>query len=116
MSKKERKLVLSSRVDPQVLERVDKLAEETGVGRAEVIERAMMVGLEDQEKFVGRLRGAVKGPLLALLLNERFLDVIFSLSGDTKDDNQIRTIRNVRARAKRAAARNVGGQLEGATS
>ncbi len=109
---KQVKPVLSSRVNAELLERIDKLAEETGLGRAEVIERALAVGLEDQEKFVGQLRGAVRGPLLALVLNEKFLDVIFSLTGDTKDESQMRAIRNVRARARRAAARNVGGQVE----
>jgi hypothetical protein len=100
MSRPAAKVVLAGRVDQDLVDRADKLAEATGLTRSEVVERALMVGLEDQEKFVGQLQGAVRGPLLALLLNEKFLDVIFAMTGDVKDETQLRAIKKIRGDAR----------------
>ncbi len=101
------KPVLSVRVDAELIERIDKLVEKTGVSRADVIERALAVGLNDQEWFVADLQGAVRGPLLELLMSEKFLNVVFSLTGEVTDANQMNAIRNVRAKAR---ARKSGGR------
>jgi hypothetical protein len=95
-----RKPILAARVDPRILDRIEKLVDVTGASRTEVIERAMVVGLEDQEKLVGALQGPVRGPLVALLFNQKFLDLVFTLTGDEVDESQMKVIKNVRDKSK----------------
>ena len=95
------KPVLSSRVDQKLIDRIDALVEQTGVSRADVIERALAVGLEDQEAYVRELEGKVTGPLLALLMNEKFLNVVYALSGNEVDLNRLKAAKVVREKAKR---------------
>ncbi len=92
------KPVLSARVDQRLIDRIDKLVGQTGVSRADVIERALGVGLADQEQFVKELQGIVRGPMMELVMNPKFLNVIFALTGNELDQNQITAIRNVRGR------------------
>ncbi len=82
------------------MDRIDELCDVTGNTRAEVVERALGLALPDQEKFVEQLEGAISGPLWGLVLNEKFLDVVFSLTGDVTDPAQLRAIKNVRSRAR----------------
>lgn len=102
------KPVLSSRVSQKLVDRIDALVEETGISRADIIERALAVGLEDQENFVKELRGKVTGPLMELLLSPKFLNVVFALTGDEMDENQINAVKVVRGKSK---GRDVKGKL-----
>ena len=96
------KPVMSSRVEQQLIDRIDALVERTGVSRADVIERALGVGLKDQEDFVEELEGTVSGPLMALLMNEKFLNVVYALTGGELDRNQVKAAREVRAKKRRS--------------
>lgn len=98
------KPVLSVRIDQEIIDRIDKLVAETGVHRADVIERALRIGLYDQEKFVKELQGNVTGPLLQLLMNEKFLNVVYALCGDEADPNQLKAVSNIRDRMRRKKA------------
>jgi hypothetical protein len=98
--------VLSARVDKGLQERIDALSEKTGVSRADVINRALAIGLSDQEQFVKQLQGTFRGPLLELAMNKKFLDVMLALVGDEADPIQVQVVKNVRESTRR---RTVGG-------
>lgn len=99
------KPVLSSRVREDLLERIDALVDETGLSRADVIERALDVGLKDQEAFVSELRGEVVGPLMELLLNEKFLNVVGYLVGQEADPERVKAVKTVRDKVRARAAK-----------
>ncbi len=99
MSKGE-KPILSVRVDHQLLERVDALCERAGVGRAEIIERCIMVGLADEEEFVEWLESPVKGEVIHMLTHPRLIKFIASLIGDDRglDETQLKVRRNIKSK------------------
>jgi len=98
------KTVLSVRISMKLLGRIDDLVEKTGVSRADVIERALAVGLGDQEAFVKGLEGSVTGPLLELMLNQKFLNVVYAFTGQEVDPNQMTVVKNT-AEKRRSAIR-----------
>ena len=51
---------------------------------------------------MGVLKGNVTGPLLELLLNDKFLKVIEVLGKLDPDPNQLNAVANIRARARKA--------------
>lgn len=81
MSKGE-KPILSVRVSADVLERVDRLAELAGVGRAEVVERCLWLGVANQEEFVKLLQSPVRGPLEQFLTHPWLLRKVYQLLGE----------------------------------
>lgn len=95
----EHKPILSVRIDKKLMDRLDALVEQTGVGRAEIVERCLSLGIVDQEEFVAELRSSVRGPLLALLMHPKVLNVIMSLTGGVIDETQQKIKGNVRAGA-----------------
>jgi metal-responsive CopG/Arc/MetJ family transcriptional regulator len=97
--------VLSARVEKTLHERIDALSEKTGVSRAEVINRALAIGLSDQEKFVKQVQGTFSGPLMELAMNKKFLDVMLALSGDEADPIQVQVVKNVRESTRRRTVR-----------
>lgn len=100
MSSKE-KPILSVRVSPELLERLDRICEKSGVGRAEVVDRCLTLGLLEQEDFVEWLESSVKGPLLDVMMHPKVLKAIFTLSGgDTPDPTAIKIARGVRESKK----------------
>lgn len=100
----EQKPILSVRIDQNVLDRLDELVERTGVGRAEIVERCLSVGIADQEQFVSWLESSVKGPMLSLLMHPTVLNAIISLTGSGEiDETQQKVARNVRGKRKTPA-------------
>ena len=70
------KPILSVRIDAELLERVDEIAELAHVGRAEVVERCLWIGVVDQEELVSWLKNPVVGPLVRLLSHRFFLKAV----------------------------------------
>lgn len=99
------KPVLSARVDQKLIDRIDALVERTEVSRAEVIERALAVGLKEQEQFLAGFEGTFTGPLLSLLFNEKFLNVVYALTGDEIDPNQLKAVKALRKKVKDGKSR-----------
>jgi hypothetical protein len=85
MSKGE-KPILSVRIDADLLKRVDKLAEEADVGRAEVVERCLALGIVNQEELVQWLKSPVKGPVAQLMSHPAILGFFLSLAGEQYDE------------------------------
>jgi metal-responsive CopG/Arc/MetJ family transcriptional regulator len=99
MSKGE-KPILSVRIDQKVMDRLDMLCERAGVGRAEMVERCLSVGIIDQEEFVSWLESSVQGPMLNILLHPKVLASIFSITGHTVDETQMKVKKHVTERRK----------------
>jgi hypothetical protein len=106
MSKGE-KPILSVRIDQQLMERIDALCDRTGVGRADIVERCVMVGLADEEQFVQWLESPVKGELINWLTHPQFVKLIIKLVGGgfEVDETQQRVKENLRSRARAKVSR-----------
>lgn len=78
MSKGE-KPILSVRIDADLLKRLDQMAADADVGRAEIVERCLSIGLYDQESFVAWLKGSVSGPVLQLITHPTVLKALMPL-------------------------------------
>ena len=78
------KPVLAVRVDQGLLDRLDALAEVAEVGRAEIVERCLELGLMNSEDFVEWLRSPVKGPLVRLLTLPVLLPLVAKLFADVE--------------------------------
>ena len=72
------KPVLSVRIDQKVMDRLVDLEERTGVGRADIVERCLTVGMENEEEFVKWLESPVQGPLVHLLTHPKVLAVLMT--------------------------------------
>jgi hypothetical protein len=96
-----RKPILSVRIDGELLARIDALCERTGVGRAEIVERCIVVGLDDEEEFVKWLESPIKGPVMNALLHPKVLNMLFKLvPGYGVDETQQKVRKNVREKRK----------------
>lgn len=105
MAENKQKPVLSVRVDQQLIDRIDRLAEEGGVSRTDIVERCLGVGIKDQEEYLAWLNGRVSGPLASMMMQPQVLKVLNALTGGGEvDENQVRIAENVRSR-KRAIPR-----------
>jgi hypothetical protein len=78
------KPILSIRIDAGILRRVDELAARADVGRAEVVERCLSIGLFDQESLVEWLKNPVVGAVFNLL---RYPVVVKALGKVLKDED-----------------------------
>lgn len=94
------KPILSVRVAPELLERLDKICEKSGCGRAEVVERCLVLGILEQEDFVEWLESSVKGPILELMMHPKVAKAIFALAGGEPDESAMKIARGVRANKK----------------
>lgn len=81
MSKGE-KPILSVRIDADLLERVDRLAAEADVGRAEIVERCLRLGLGNQEELVEWLKTPVQGHITQLLTHPLLLTALKTFVGE----------------------------------
>jgi hypothetical protein len=101
----DRKLILSVRISPDVLERLDKLVERTGVGRGEIVERCLLVGMQDEEELVSWLESSIQGPIQSLIMHPKVLKVLLAVTGmkGEIDETQQKVRKNVteRRRAQR---------------
>lgn len=98
------KPILSVRIDQATMDRLDQLVERTGVGRAEIVERCLSVGVEDEEEFVEWLESPTGGPLAALLLHPKVLKAILALTGGRRivNETQQKVKNNLSAKRKNA--------------
>ncbi|MGD0140729.1 MAG: ribbon-helix-helix domain-containing protein [Tepidisphaeraceae bacterium] len=79
------KPILSVRIDAELLKDVDALAEEAGVGRAEIVERCLWLGLSADMGLASWLKGKVSGPVLQIMTHPVVLKALLSLTGDKVD-------------------------------
>lgn len=86
MDSEKQKPVLSVRVEPDLLRRVDELTELAGVTRAEIVERCLSLGLANQEELVEWIKAPVKGPLVQLLTHPAILNAMGKLFNEVADD------------------------------
>jgi hypothetical protein len=111
MSMSQHKPVLSVRIDQDLMDRLIALEDRTGVGRADIIERCLSVGLDDEEGFVKWLESPLHGPLAHLLTHPKVLKALIPLLalGRTVDPVQQKVRAGVREKKKgRQAERQVG--------
>jgi hypothetical protein len=97
MDKSNEKPVLSIRIDADLLKRIDAICEATSVGRGEIVERCILMGLTDEEEFVDWIKSPIKGPILELLARK---SVIAKLLGFEFSKTQAKVVHNVRAKRK----------------
>ncbi|HZZ44041.1 MAG TPA: ribbon-helix-helix protein, CopG family [Tepidisphaeraceae bacterium] len=96
----ERKPVLSVRISQDLMDKLVKLEERTGVGRAEIVERCLAVGVQDQEEYVEWLESSWKGPILSLLMHPKVAKAMMSMTGNELDETQEKVRANVTDRRK----------------
>jgi len=98
------KPILSVRIDQTLMDRLDRLVEETGSGRAEIIERCMIVGLEDQEELVKWLKSPVQGPVAALMMHPAVINTILRITGQSRthvvDEAQQEMVKRMRQKSR----------------
>jgi hypothetical protein len=70
------KPILSVRIDQELLDRVDELAVLADVGRAEVVERCLWIGVVNQEELVSNLRSPLAGSVVRLLSHPAILKAV----------------------------------------
>lgn len=101
------KPVLSVRIDQSVIDRLTKLEEETGVPRAEIVERALTVGMDDQEGLVRWLQSSVSGPVVSLMMHPTVLKALISVTGGGRvvDETGQKMRKGVRAKSRRASGK-----------
>jgi len=100
MESSEPKGVLSVRINAALLDRIDQLCERTGVGRAEITERCLEIGLADEEEFVRSLESPVVGAAMHLLSYPKVLKALLTMIGEEPHPTQVQ-IRNNIAEKKR---------------
>jgi predicted transcriptional regulator len=100
MSKGE-KPILSVRIDAELLKRLDALAEEADVGRAEVVERCLTLGLADQEQLVAWLKSPIAGPVVQLISHPAIIRTLLKMIGDDVDETSVKLRANVLKRKRR---------------
>jgi hypothetical protein len=103
------KPILSVRIDPELLRRVDALAKVAGTGRAEIVERCLLQGLVDQEELVGWLKNGVTGPVLELLTHPAVLKVLLAFDRSGVDATSIR-LRNGAVSERKSGKAKRGGK------
>jgi Ribbon-helix-helix protein, copG family len=87
------KPILSVRIDRELLEAVDALADEAGVGRAEVVERCLSMGVADHENLVKWLKTPIVGVAVRLLTHPEMMKAIFQFFGGDYDPTSLK-VRN----------------------
>lgn len=81
-------------VDPDILTRLDALAEARGENRSAVVERMLRVRLEDEEQFVADMENPLKRAVIkALTVNPAVLDFVSSVMGEEMTAEQLQRIR-----------------------
>src|SRR5262245_10772889 len=89
------KPVLSVRVDQKLLEWLDHMCERTGVGRADVVERCLSVGLAYEEQMVQWLEAPIHGPTAILLSFPGLARALVKLTGGEVDEVEMKIRENV---------------------
>jgi len=79
------KPILSVRIDADLLKDVDALAEKAGVGRAEIVERCLSLGLAQDSQLASWLEGKISGPFFEFMTQPRVLKAVLRLIGDEVD-------------------------------
>lgn len=93
--------ILSVRIDPVLMKRLDALVARTGVSRTEIVVRCLSVGLADEESFVRALENPLHGAIAQLAMHGSVLKVLFALTGGGEvDETQRKITRNIRKRRK----------------
>jgi metal-responsive CopG/Arc/MetJ family transcriptional regulator len=106
---KEQKVVLSVRINPGVLKRLDELAERTGVGRAEIVDRCVRAGLREEEELADDLQRPIVGELIHALTNEKVVKMLGKLMhGEKFEVDPIQMKRREFLKNKRRGGRATG--------
>lgn len=61
------KITISAKVDAEVIEELDKLADRIGWSRSELVSHCIVYGLREGKKFADRIEGPVLGHLLRMV-------------------------------------------------
>jgi len=105
---RENKPVMSVRIDADLLRRIDALVEATGVGRADIVERCLYLGLANQEEFVRSLRHPLTGELAHLLTYPGVMRVLAKALGSELDPIALRVRDGVAAKRRSKHSRGHG--------
>jgi hypothetical protein len=81
------------RLDEELLARIDHLAERTGSTRTDIVDRALRIGLKEDEGLAQHGPAILK--LMRLMLSKPFVDVFFTLVGDEVDPKQLGKIKKL---------------------
>ena len=85
--------MVSVRLEKSLVERIDRLADAEKASRSDVMDRAIRMGIADQEKL------ADAGPLMAnlygVLLSDPVLKFMKAVGGMDLDDEQIKRVRRL---------------------
>lgn len=79
----------SLRLDGKLLERIDRIAQATDVTRTDVIERALAVGLGEDEDLIVTAQTPVLNAIIGALGDSRVLQVVASVLGEQVDPKQV---------------------------
>jgi hypothetical protein len=98
------KPILSVRIDGDILKRVDALAQLAEVGRAEIVERCLTLGLANQETLVEWVDSPIKGAVGQLLTYPTIAKAILKFLGDEVDETSMK-IRQGAVKKRRGKAK-----------
>jgi hypothetical protein len=79
------KPILSVRVEQELLDALEKMAEKSGASRSELVERYVGHGLELDFAVMGLWKSRLTGPVLQVLTHPKVMKAILSLTGDEPD-------------------------------
>jgi hypothetical protein len=85
------------RLDEELVKRIDAIASETGSSRTEIIESCIVIGLKEEENFVGM--GPVVLEFANLMLSEPMLSVLEKFVGPA-DEKALKRFRSLREKRR----------------
>jgi hypothetical protein len=83
---KDNKVVLSVRVDPDYVAWLDEVCERGGVGRGEVVQRCLGLGLANEQALIAWMDHPIRRPILKVVASPLIAGVILKLIGSEVDD------------------------------
>jgi predicted transcriptional regulator len=83
------KVLISMRVDEDLLKLIDSVAEKEGVTRTDVMEFALRNGVKSEQEFVEALEKPLQRMLLQAATSKPFIDVISLLVGKQPNKRRV---------------------------
>jgi predicted DNA-binding protein len=77
---------LSVRVPRELIEKLDRMVELTGVSRAEIVERCLDIGLSDQKELMQALENPLYGALARFATHRNLVTLVAMLTGTEVDE------------------------------
>jgi len=82
------KIPITAKLDDDVAQRLDRVAEKTGESRSQLMERAIRVGLDEIEDTVSALETRFMGTILAFVAKNRSIMKLLAESDGESFDEQ----------------------------